>query len=114
MDTTLHRAGAGLVAFALLAIGLLLLQMPSVDDIIETLHAVETHGPDAVRARRGLKDCGPDDLRVKICRPATYGLTLAFWCQTEGAVLCPGAYTTIAGIEKTAFIRPCQEWERCQ
>jgi hypothetical protein len=114
MVIALRKAGTGLVALAILATGLVLLQMPDVTEIIETLHAIERHGVDAVRARQGLQACDKDDLRVKICPSEKYGLTLAFWCEPGGAVLCPGAYTTIAGIEKTAFIRPCEQWRNCK
>ena len=114
MVTTLRKTGVSLTILAILAAGLVMLQVPDVSDIVETLHALEHHGVDAVRARQGLKACEPDDLRVKICPSEKYGLALAFWCNPDGAVLCPGAYTTIAGIEKTAFIRPCKQWRNCQ
>lgn len=114
MTLTLERRALFGIVVMILATGLLLLQIPRVDDIVKQRHAVERHGEDAIRARQGLARCKAENLRVRICPSAKYALTLAFWCERPGAVLCPGAYTTIAGIEKTAFIRPCAEWRECK
>lgn len=111
------RPLAALLAMLALASATLLTlqQLPNIDDIQLRPHAVERHGEDAIRARQGVFDCDADDLRARLC-PETekYGLSVAFWCEPPGSQLCPGMYTTIAGIEKTAFIRPCVDWRECK
>lgn len=102
------------VAVTLAGAAPLLLQLPRVDAIIPQAHAVERHGQDALKARRMLRVCPPENKRRKACPPGSaYGLSLAVWCET-GTPLCPGAYTTIAGLEKTSFIRPCHQWKECK
>ena len=99
-----------LVALVLLAMPL---ELPPLEQVRPMPHAVEKHGEDAVAARKAVLGCG-DGLRARLC-PANgkRGLTVAFWCET-GTGLCPGMYTTIGGVEKTTFVRPCEQWERCQ
>jgi hypothetical protein len=122
----MEDAGAGvgilfvLLFLVLLVVVLLLpkLQMetPAVEGIrFRPGHADARHGSDAQKARDRVRGCGPADIRAKLCPASSeYGLTVAFWCQPPGASVCPGVYTTIAGIEKTSFIRPCYQWESCQ
>lgn len=110
------RSGPSIILLAALVIGAVLaLQMPAVDTIRPRAHAVERHGQDAIAARRAVRLCKPTDLRVQECpRSSKYGRSLVWWCEPEGAALCPGRYTTVAGIEKTAFVRPCYKWRTCQ
>lgn len=90
-------------------------EFPALDQIQLCQHAVERHGDDALEARQRLFDCRPRDLRMKLCPPSSkYGLSVVFWCESPGATVCPGMYVTIGGIEKTAFFRPCSQWETCQ
>lgn len=100
--------GVGLLSCVLLAIGL-----PSLDKVTTGTHAVERHGQDAINARTALTACKAP--RSKLCpgKKGTYGLTVVFWCET-GSSLCPGMYTTIGGVEKTSFIRPCSQWRLCK
>jgi hypothetical protein len=90
------------------------LQLPQVKDIQYQSHAVESHGDDALWARDSVTQCKPRDLRVNVCPRSVYGLTVAFWCEPPGKYLCGGIYTTISGVEKTAFVRPCEQWRKCR
>jgi hypothetical protein len=107
---------------ALLAIALMVtqapsvtrLELPQVKDIQYQTHAVESHGDDALWARESVQQCKPKDLRVNVCPRSIYGLTVAFWCEPVGKYLCGGIYTTISGVEKTAFVRPCEQWRKCK
>lgn len=111
------QASNGTWVFCILGIGLLLLillmNLPSLGSIRTTPHAVERHGTDAINARAGVRNCKVP--KTKLCpgKQGGYGLTVVFWCETGGH-LCPGFYTTIGGVEKTAFMRPCAQWARCQ
>ena len=90
-------------------------EMPALADVQLCSHAVERHGDDALEARRRLFECKPRNLRWKFCPPGSkYGSSVAIWCQPPGATICPGMYVTLGGIEKTAFMRPCNEWGECQ
>lgn len=89
-------------------------QLPSLNDVRHRSHAVTKHGDDALQARADLDACG-DHLHVKLCRrSALHGLTVVFWCEPPGVTICPGMYTTISGLEKTAFLRPCDQWRNCR
>jgi hypothetical protein len=77
-------------------------------------HAVEAHGQDAIDARNKVVGCGFEDLRVKMCAAGKYGLSVYQWCEPAGATICAGTITTIGGIEKTSFSRPCSQWHSCQ
>lgn len=90
-------------------------EMPALDQVILCEHAVERHGDDALEARKRLFDCKPVNLRAKLCPPGSkYGLSVVFWCEPPGATICAGMYVTIGGVEKTAFLRPCEQWRNCQ
>jgi hypothetical protein len=118
------RSAAGAVLLLLAAIFVLMLgrvlaqsaptQLPSLRDVVHRPHAVTKHGDDAIKARKELVGCGADDLRAKLCLAGKYGMSVVFWCNPDGVTLCPGMYTTIGGVEKTAFIRPCQQWRECK
>jgi len=100
-------------ALLLLALLAMPLELPPLGQVKPRAHAVERHGEDAVAARAAVLTCG-DGLRAQLCPPnGRHGLTAAFWCET-GTRLCPGMYVTIGGTEKTTFVRPCEQWERCQ
>jgi hypothetical protein len=110
------RPLTALLAVLLAATGALLTlqQLPDISDIQLRAHAVEQHGEDAIRARQGVFNCDADDLRIKLCPPSSkYGWSIYWFCDT-GEPLCPGIITTRAGIEKTAFIRPCAQWYECK
>jgi hypothetical protein len=99
---------------ALLALFALPTQLPALRDVQPRPHAVERHGEDANTARLALSNC-KSGLKIKVCPPSSvHGLSVVFWCQEPGASLCPGCIATISGLEKTTFIRPCGQWERCQ
>lgn len=106
------------ILIIILLLGLLLLftlpiELPNLEKIRIRPHAIEKHGEDALVARNSLLNCG-DSLRARLCPPSSrYGLSVCFWCET-GESLCPGMYTTIGGMEKTTFIRPCEEWRECR
>lgn len=102
------------ILLAMLAAMLLPQELPTIDQVVPQPHAVERHGADALAAREMLYKCG-EGLRSRLCpeKPGTYGRTVNVWCET-GLHLCPGCYTTVGGIEKTAFIRPCEEWRECR
>lgn len=89
-------------------------QLPPFENIQYRNHAVQSHGQDAVRARRELEGCKPENWRARLCPSGKYGLSVVFWCEPVGASLCPGMYTTLGGIEKTSFIRPCDQWKECK
>jgi hypothetical protein len=89
-------------------------ELPALQDVKQRRHAVERHGADALAAREALANC-KSGLKIKVCPPSSvHGLSVVFWCQEPGASLCPGCIATISGLEKTTFIRPCGQWERCQ
>jgi len=88
-------------------------QVPDVGDIKFRPHAVQKHGEDAVEARKAIQGCPPSGLRAKVCVAGSHGLSVVYWCET-GLSLCPGTYTTISGLEKTSFIRPCDDWRTCR
>jgi len=99
---------------ALLLIFALPAQLPALENVQPRLHAIQNHGTDAIIAREALTNCG-EGLRVKVCPPSNaHGLSVYMWCETTGSYLCPGCITTISGIEKTAFLRPCTQWEECR
>ena len=101
-------------ALLLLALLAMPLELPPLGQVKPMPHAVEKHGEDAVAARKTVLGCG-DGLRAQLCPPnGKRGLTAVFWCQPPGATVCPGMYVTIGGVEKTTFVRPCEQWERCQ
>ena len=114
-----HNSGVGIVIVLVVLLVLLALfalpqQLPSLSDVRLRTHAVEQHSTDAIKARERLGRCG-SGLRVQLCPPnQKHGLSVCFWCKEIGATVCPGMYVTIGGVEKTAFIRPCQEWEECR
>uniref|UniRef100_A0A6M3M6E8 Uncharacterized protein n=1 Tax=viral metagenome TaxID=1070528 RepID=A0A6M3M6E8_9ZZZZ len=100
-------------ALLLLALLAMPLELPPLGQVKPRAHAVERHGEDAVAARAALANC-KNGLKIKVCPPATrYGLSVYMWCES-GAYLCPGCVTTIGGLEKTAFIRPCEDWATCR
>lgn len=101
-----------LLAFMFLIFALAM-ALPSLGSIKTGTHAVERHGQDAINARVGVHNCKAP--RTKLCpgKKGGYGLTVVFWCET-GKHLCPGFYTTIGGVEKTAFMRPCSQWASCR
>lgn len=118
METT-HHSNAGLylalvvLLLALIAVFMLPANVPALDKVRPSAHAVERHGQDAIAAREALANCG-EGLRVKMCPPSErHGLSIVFWCESGGH-LCPGCITTIGGIERTAFIRPCEQWRECR
>ena len=77
-------------------------------------HAVQRHGEQALKARKKVFNCGAENLRAKIFPPGErYGMRIHFWCESETSSLCPGMITTIGGVEKTSFVKPCDYWERC-
>jgi hypothetical protein len=90
-------------------------QAPPLTQVRLRSHAVERHGDEAVIARQRVFNCSMEDLRAKIC-PAgeKYGMRVHFWCEDDASRLCPGMITTIGGVEKTSFVKPCSYWERCQ
>ena len=89
-------------------------EFPALDQVILCEHAVERHGDDALEARRRLFDCKPENFRARICPPSSkYGTSVVFWCES-GSGICAGMYVTIGGVEKTAFLRPCDQWRNCQ
>jgi len=115
---TAKKGNAGIVIVLILLLGLVVLfvlpkELPALEGITTRSHAVEQHGQDALDARAQLRGCR-EGLRIRLC-PASelHGASVCFWCET-GANTCPGMYTTISGIEKTAFFRPCEQWRRCQ
>jgi len=121
MSAVITGGGLGKAVVFVLILGLLLLalialampqQAPSIDKIKYRPHAVERHGADAISARERIEKCGPTNLRVKFC-PTANGVTVVYWCETGGD-LCPGMYVTVGGVEKTAFIRPCEQWRNCR
>lgn len=88
-------------------------ELPALQGIQPRPHAAEQHGTDAELARQSLLDCG-DGLRARLCPPSSRnGLSVVFWCENSSS-LCPGMYATIAGAEKTCFIRPCADWRECR
>ena len=90
-------------------------EVPALDQIQARPHADARHGEDADKARKGVRLCESENLRMKLCMPGTkYGLSIAYWCERPGTSICPGLYATIGGIEKTAFVRPCMQWRKCQ
>lgn len=90
-------------------------EFPALDQIQLCQHAVERHGDDAIKARQRIFDCKLQNLRWRYCPPGSkYGSSVVIWCQPPGATICPGMYVTIGGIEKTAFLRPCEQWRNCQ
>ena len=89
-------------------------QLPALRDVRYRRHAVVRHQGDALAAREGLEQCADGDLRAQLCRRGVHGMTVVFWCEVPGATLCPGMYTTISGLEKTSFIRPCEQWRACR
>ena len=102
-----------LVLLALLLLFAMPVELPTLERVRQRSHAVERHGEDALEARAALKGCG-DRLRVRLCPPSErHGVTVCFWCESEGR-LCPGMYVTVAGVEKTTFIRPCADWRECR
>ena len=121
MNTEVRRRGSGLLwllaiaaLLALLVLFALPAQLPTLQDVRPRQHAVQRHGEDAIAAREALANCG-SGLKIRVCPPSSvYGLSVVFWCREPGASLCPGCIATIGGLEKTTFIRPCAEWERCQ
>jgi len=115
-----RTSGSGLVWLLVVAVLLALLvlfalptQLPTLEGVRPRQHAVQRHGEDAIAAREALANCG-EGLRVQLC-PASerFGLSVVFWCET-GGYLCPGCATTIGGLERTAFVRPCVEWRECR
>lgn len=88
-------------------------QAPPLEQVRLRPHAVERHGEQALTARERVFNCPVEDLRAKIC-PAgeKYGMRVHFWCES-GSQLCAGMITTIGGVEKTSFIKPCSYWARC-
>lgn len=89
------------------------IELPSLDQVIPQTHAVERHGQDAIMSRSALAGCKVPMSKLCPGKAGSYGLTVVFWCET-GKELCPGMYTTIGGVEKTTFIRPCSQWRNCQ
>lgn len=109
------RRGVAVVPFVALAVVAIATQFPAIEDVRWREYAVEKHGAQALMARRQVLGCGPEDLRVRLCLPnGKYGMRVHFWCRVDGSGLCPGVVTTIGGIEKTSFIKPCDYWARCQ
>ena len=100
-----------LLVVAFLALASMPQELPPMELTIPRSHAVEKHGADALAARRMLDVCG-EGLKRKLAthgQEGTYGLTVVTWCET-GLKLCPGMLSTVGGIEKTVFIRPCEDW----
>ena len=118
--TEQHSSGCLLPIIIVLAAATILLlalplDLPRMEDISPRPHAVERHGTDAESARSSIRNCGTENLRVRLCPPSSqYGLSVIFWCSPPGATLCPGCITTISGLEKTAFTRPCGQWALCR
>jgi len=118
-DTRTTNGNAGLlIALLVLLLAALLVfamprELPALQGIQPRPHAVERHGTDAELARESLLECG-DGLRVRLCPPSSqHGLSVVFWCESSGS-LCPGMYATIGGLEKSCFIRPCEQWRECR
>jgi len=111
---TKSRNNTGIFLVISLLLGLVILfVLPTLGQIKLRPHAVEKHGMDAVTARESLWNCG-SGLRTKICpKSKLHSTSICFWCET-GSYLCPGMYTTRGGMEKTTFMRPCQEWRECR
>jgi len=119
-DSRTRSGNAGLlIALIVLLLAALLVfalprELPALQDVRPRQHAVESHGADAIASKEALANCR-SGLKIKVCPPTSvYGLSVVFWCQEPGATLCPGCIATIGGVEKTAFIRPCGQWERCR
>jgi len=112
-----QNTGSGKSVFWLFVFVLILvivfMNLPNLKQVRYGTHAVQKHGQDALTARASLKNC--KNLKTKLCpgKQGGYGLTVVIWCET-GLSTCPGMYTTIGGIEKTCFIRPCSQWSNCQ
>ncbi len=110
-----HDRGALRFVLILFAAAVVLVQLPRLGDVRVRNHAVQRHGTDAITARRRVFNCRPEHLRSRYCpRSERYGPSTVFWCEEPDSSLCPGLYVTMGGIEKTAFIRPCYQWEECR
>ncbi len=113
-----QRTNGGLMVVLMLVVVLvagIATQLPPLTDVRLGEHAVIRHGADALAARRQVFGCRPEYLRNKYCpRTEEYGATTVFWCEPPGASVCAGMYVTLGGIEKTAFLRPCAQWQDCK